>query len=141
MSTLFLLDCFFLIFIHSCNNRALPSLEHPRGHQRATACAHIVGKAQGILPHVIILLHELQREAAATCLRHHVRVASCQKKISCRGILIVIIIICLYRLCGSWAGDAYAGSGCPGSCAAQVMDPANYQRTHSLTFLRRHLSS
>ncbi|CUA76819.1 putative glycosidase C21B10,07 [Schizosaccharomyces pombe 972h-] [Rhizoctonia solani] len=29
-------------------------------------------------------------------------------------------------LCGGWAGDAYAGSGCPATCTEQVMEPSNY---------------
>jgi len=30
-------------------------------------------------------------------------------------------------LCGDWAGNAYGSSGCPGTCAQQVMDPNNFQ--------------
>ena len=29
-------------------------------------------------------------------------------------------------LCGDWAGSAYSGSGCPGSCAEAVADPTNF---------------
>ncbi|KZT54380.1 glycoside hydrolase family 16 protein [Calocera cornea HHB12733] len=29
-------------------------------------------------------------------------------------------------LCGDWAGSAYGGSGCPGSCETQVMKGANF---------------
>ncbi|CAE7161347.1 unnamed protein product [Rhizoctonia solani] len=35
-------------------------------------------------------------------------------------------IIINTTLCGGWAGDAYAGSGCPATCTEQVMDPSNY---------------
>jgi hypothetical protein len=30
-------------------------------------------------------------------------------------------------LCGQWAGDAYGSSGCPGTCAEAVADPANFK--------------
>jgi len=29
-------------------------------------------------------------------------------------------------LCGGWAGDQYANSGCPGTCSDRVMDPSNF---------------
>jgi len=29
-------------------------------------------------------------------------------------------------LCGGWAGDQYATSGCPGTCSDRVMDPSNF---------------
>lgn len=29
-------------------------------------------------------------------------------------------------LCGDWAGSAYSGSGCPGTCAEAVADPKNF---------------
>jgi len=29
-------------------------------------------------------------------------------------------------LCGGWAGDHYASSGCPGTCSDRIMDPANF---------------
>ncbi|KAG8741143.1 hypothetical protein FRC11_014947 [Ceratobasidium sp. 423] len=35
-------------------------------------------------------------------------------------------IIINTTLCGGWAGDAYAGSGCPATCTEQVMEPSNY---------------
>ncbi|KAJ6509561.1 glycoside hydrolase family 16 protein [Mycena vitilis] len=28
--------------------------------------------------------------------------------------------------CGDWAGNSYATSGCPGSCATRLMDPSNF---------------
>ncbi|KAF9555563.1 hypothetical protein CPC08DRAFT_695392 [Agrocybe pediades] len=28
--------------------------------------------------------------------------------------------------CGDWAGNSYASSGCPGTCAERIMDPANF---------------
>jgi len=28
--------------------------------------------------------------------------------------------------CGDWAGNSYATSGCPGTCAEQLMDPNNF---------------
>ncbi|KAJ7706152.1 glycoside hydrolase family 16 protein [Mycena rosella] len=28
--------------------------------------------------------------------------------------------------CGDWAGNSYATSGCPGSCATHLMDPSNF---------------
>lgn len=37
-------------------------------------------------------------------------------------------IILDITLCGDWAGNTYAGSGCPGTCAEAVADPSNYQR-------------
>ncbi|KZP01551.1 glycoside hydrolase family 16 protein [Calocera viscosa TUFC12733] len=30
-------------------------------------------------------------------------------------------------LCGDWAGNSYGSSGCPGTCATQVMNPNNFQ--------------
>ena len=30
-------------------------------------------------------------------------------------------------MCGQWAGAAYGGSGCPGSCIEAVADPSNFQ--------------
>ena len=30
-------------------------------------------------------------------------------------------------LCGDWAGNAYASSGCPGTCAQAVADPTNFK--------------
>jgi hypothetical protein len=30
-------------------------------------------------------------------------------------------------LCGDWAGSAFGGSGCGGSCSAAVKDPKNFQ--------------
>ncbi|KAH7344886.1 glycoside hydrolase family 16 protein [Rhizoctonia solani] len=35
-------------------------------------------------------------------------------------------IIINTTLCGGWAGDAYAGSGCPTTCTEQIMEPSNY---------------
>ncbi|KEP51966.1 glycoside hydrolase family 16 protein [Rhizoctonia solani 123E] len=35
-------------------------------------------------------------------------------------------IIINTTLCGGWAGDAYAGSGCPATCTEQIMEPSNY---------------
>ncbi|KAB5594009.1 glycosidase C21B10,07 [Ceratobasidium theobromae] len=29
-------------------------------------------------------------------------------------------------LCGGWAGDAYATSGCPGTCSDRIMNPSNF---------------
>jgi hypothetical protein len=29
-------------------------------------------------------------------------------------------------LVGVWAGNSYATSGCPGTCAQRLMDPANF---------------
>jgi hypothetical protein len=29
-------------------------------------------------------------------------------------------------LCGDWAGSAYGGTSCPGTCAQAVMDPSNF---------------
>lgn len=29
-------------------------------------------------------------------------------------------------LCGGWAGDQYASSGCPGTCSDRIMNPANF---------------
>lgn len=28
--------------------------------------------------------------------------------------------------CGDWAGNSYATSNCPGTCADRIMDPANF---------------
>jgi len=28
--------------------------------------------------------------------------------------------------CGDWAGNSYATSGCPGTCADRIMNPANF---------------
>lgn len=28
--------------------------------------------------------------------------------------------------CGDWAGNSYATSGCPGTCAERIMDPSNF---------------
>jgi len=28
--------------------------------------------------------------------------------------------------CGDWAGNSYATSGCPGTCADRIMDPSNF---------------
>ncbi|KAJ6511907.1 glycoside hydrolase family 16 protein [Mycena vitilis] len=36
------------------------------------------------------------------------------------------IIFELTRLPGDWAGNSYATSGCPGSCATRLMDPSNF---------------
>lgn len=30
-------------------------------------------------------------------------------------------------ICGDWAGAAYSGSGCPGTCAEAVADPTNFK--------------
>ena len=30
-------------------------------------------------------------------------------------------------LCGDWAGNAYASSGCPGTCEQAVADPTNFK--------------
>ncbi|KAI0642242.1 glycoside hydrolase family 16 protein [Trametes meyenii] len=30
-------------------------------------------------------------------------------------------------LCGDWAGPAYEGSGCPGTCASQIANPSNFK--------------
>jgi hypothetical protein len=32
-------------------------------------------------------------------------------------------------LCGGWAGDQYATSGCPGTCSDRVMEPSNFDST------------
>ncbi|KAI0732372.1 glycoside hydrolase family 16 protein [Fomitopsis betulina] len=43
--------------------------------------------------------------------------------------------------CGDWAGNDYATSGCPGTCAQRIMDPSNFNnaswRIRSLTVYRQ----
>jgi len=29
--------------------------------------------------------------------------------------------------CGDWAGNSYATSGCPGTCAERLQDPKNFE--------------
>ncbi|KAH9475198.1 putative glycosidase C21B10.07 [Psilocybe cubensis] len=39
--------------------------------------------------------------------------------------------------CGVWAGNSYATSGCPGTCADRIMDPANFENaTWSINSLK-----
>ncbi|KIK06982.1 glycoside hydrolase family 16 protein [Laccaria amethystina LaAM-08-1] len=48
-------------------------------------------------------------------------------------------------LCGDWAGNSYATSGCPGTCEQRLMDPANFQNAswsiNSLKVYRKQLLS
>ena len=39
--------------------------------------------------------------------------------------------------CGDWAGNSYATSGCPGTCAERLQDPKNFEvrGTHSSGYL------
>ncbi|GMK58190.1 hypothetical protein CspeluHIS016_0502220 [Cutaneotrichosporon spelunceum] len=39
------------------------------------------------------------------------------------------VIILNVNLCGDWAGNTYDSSGCPGTCAERISDPANLDNT------------
>lgn len=54
----------------------------------------------------------------------------------CGMTLSLRILLCLMiQPVGDWAGSSYATSGCPGTCAERLMDPANFVVRF---FLKKH---
>lgn len=58
----------------------------------------------------------------------HPFVQTLRSAVSCVDLMMNITpkLIMLSRFKGDWAGNDYATSGCPGTCADRIMDPSNF---------------